>query len=160
MKVCFKCDTKKPLSEFYKHPQMADGHVNKCKACNKIDTKKNYRKNIDYYKEYEKARAGLPHRVSARKDYSLTEEGKKVGNKSKSEWSIRNPIKRMASQIVCNAVKKGTIKKQDHCEDCGTTPIRLHGHHDDYAYPLVVRWLCPGCHNKWHKINGEGLNGS
>tara|TARA_R110000796_G_scaffold214800_1_gene330787 strand:+ start:37515 stop:38000 length:486 start_codon:yes stop_codon:yes gene_type:complete len=157
-KKCFKCEEVKPLECFYKHSGMADGRLNKCKNCNKKDVSKNYRANIDHYKEYEKARAGLPHRVDARKDYSLTEEGKKTGNKAKREWTARNPIKRMASQIVNNAVRNGTIKKQDHCESCKAVPIRLHGHHDDYAYPLVVQWLCPGCHNKWHKINGEGLN--
>lgn len=38
-KKCFKCDIEKTLSEFYKHPDMPDGTVNKCKECNRVDNK-------------------------------------------------------------------------------------------------------------------------
>lgn len=39
MKTCFKCKTAKPLQDYYKHPQMKDGHLNKCKSCTKKDNK-------------------------------------------------------------------------------------------------------------------------
>ena len=41
-KICFKCGRELPLSHFYKHRQMKDGHLNKCIDCTKIDTYKRY----------------------------------------------------------------------------------------------------------------------
>lgn len=43
-KKCFKCNKIKPLSDFYKHSQMADGH----KECTKKDSIRRYNvKSID-----------------------------------------------------------------------------------------------------------------
>ena len=35
---------------------MADGHVNKCKSCNKQDVRSNYAEKADQYREYDKRR--------------------------------------------------------------------------------------------------------
>lgn len=44
MKICFRCNIEKPLTEYYKHKQMADGHLNKCRDCTKSDSKKHLEK--------------------------------------------------------------------------------------------------------------------
>ena len=159
-KQCFKCGEVKPLSEFYKHPKMADGHVNKCKQCNKKDVRDNREKNIDYYRGYDRDRSMTPDRVEARKLYQQSEEGKEVIRKIRKRYIEKNPIKRAAHILVGNSVRDGRIFKSSKCECCGSTTKRLHGHHDDYARPLDVRWLCPPCHKRWHDENGEGANAS
>ena len=52
-KQCFKCEEEKELSCFYKHPDMPDGTVNKCKDCNKKDVRKNWWDNVDKKREYD-----------------------------------------------------------------------------------------------------------
>ena len=52
-KICFKCKKDLPISEFYKHKFMKDGHLNKCKLCTNKDVQENYQVNKSHYKEYE-----------------------------------------------------------------------------------------------------------
>ncbi len=37
-KKCFKCKRTRPLDQFYRHPKMADGRVNKCVDCARKDS--------------------------------------------------------------------------------------------------------------------------
>lgn len=59
MKKCFRCGEVKRLESFYRHPQMKDGRVNKCKECNKEDVRLNYKKNKKHYQGYEYKRHRL-----------------------------------------------------------------------------------------------------
>lgn len=129
-----------------------------CKECRKHLVRQNRAKNADYYREYDKKRFLIDPRVSARhKRYQKSESGMAAMKRAKDKWSAQHPIKRLASHMVNNAVRDGRLHKDYECSECGKTG-RIHGHHDDYAYPLVVRWLCAKCHTEWHKENGEGLN--
>lgn len=149
-KVCFKCGKSLPLSSFYKHPMMKDGRLNKCKECNKNDVRKNRAEKIDYYQEYDRQRSMRPDRVRMREEYQKTGQGKASVRRAKKKWTESNVVKRAAHIIVNNAVRDGKILKPEFCSVCGNK-IRLHGHHDDYAKPLEVRWLCSKCHTAWHR---------
>jgi len=137
-KKCFKCGEVKYLSEFYKHPRMKDGHVNKCKECNKIDVRENRRRNIDYYRKYDR------------------ERGSRQGYLYCKEYREKYPKKYRAHSMVARAIRAGNLFPEPCCE-CGHDGL-THAHHDDYDKPFNIRWLCPPCHKRWHLENGEGKN--
>lgn len=149
-KTCFKCNVIKPITDFYVHPQMGDGRLNKCKQCSKKDVSRNYYANIDHYKEYERGRANAPHRLEIRANYAATENGKLALRRGVMAWVLRNPAKRAAQIAVGNAIRDGKIRKQP-CEICSNQ--KAQAHHDDYSKPLEVRWLCTTHHSEWHKHN-------
>lgn len=151
MKQCRSCGAAKPLSEFYKHKAMADGHLNHCKECKRKDAINVRNANIDYYRAYDRARANNPERVQSRLDYAQSENGKKAQGFAKKEFCKRNPIARKCQMAVGTAIRDGRLVKGV-CEVCGSTS-KIHGHHDDYSKPLDVRWLCPKHHAEWHKHN-------
>lgn len=151
-KICFKCETVKPLTEFYKHPAMLDGHVNKCKECNKLDVRQNRSKKLDFYREYDRNRASKPNRIAARLEYAQTESFKKAKAKRIKRYEQKYPYKKIATTAIGNAIRDGKIMRPNLCENCSATG-KIHGHHDDYSKPYEVRWLCIKCHVSWHKLN-------
>jgi len=138
---------------------MSDGRVNKCKECNKQDVRNNRSAKIDYYREYDKARANAPNRVMARDNYSQTPKGAAAHRRAKEKWLENNVIKRAAHILVRNYVRSGRLERPEKCSSCGICSTRIHGHHNDYSSPLDVTWLCSKCHTTWHKLNGEGSFG-
>lgn len=62
-------------------------------------------------------------------------------------------IKRAAHRAVQRAMYAGTLVRPDACSACNQAPQHgsLHAHHDDYARPLEVRWLCRLCHIGAHR---------
>lgn len=55
-----------------------------------------------------------------------------------------------ARRVVSRAIRLGKLARRP-CEACGKEPTQAH--HDDYNYPLKVRWLCSVCHAEWHRNN-------
>lgn len=135
MKQCFKCGLAKDVEEFYRHPQMADGRLGKCKACTKADVTARRNANLEAVRAYDSARAKLPHRRA--KAVELTKAAR-----------ARNPLYGAAHNAVARALRAGKLFWES-CQVCGSW--ETHAHHDDYAKPLVVRWLCAEHHKLWHQ---------
>lgn len=66
----------------------------------------------------------------------------------------RAPERLRAWRAVNKAVARGTLQKQP-CQQCGSSND-IHAHHDNYASPLDVRWLCRDCHDAFHHRQRTG----
>jgi len=138
------------VADFYRHPASADGLMAICKPCHKANVSANYLRNREHYREYERGRANLPHRIEAREAYAQTPQGRANGSRAKRAYLDRNPVKH-AAHIACgNAIRDGKLTRQP-CEVCGE--VKAQAHHDDYSKPLDVRWLCTTHHAEWHRHN-------
>lgn len=69
---------------------------------------------------------------------------------SSAEQRKRFPDEIKARSAANHAIRDGKLSPQA-CEVCGEE--KTQAHHDDYNYPLKVRWLCVNCHNEWHRNN-------
>jgi hypothetical protein len=132
VKTCFKCGVEKPIEDFYQHPQMADGHLGKCKDCAKYDMRVD-RQMKPRVREYDRQRAKLPHRVALRTRISKA-------------WDAKYPERAKAQTAAGNAARDGKLVAPLACEGCGLRGKRLQKHHHDYSRPLFVVWLCKPCH--------------
>jgi hypothetical protein len=72
---------------------------------------------------------------------------KEATKRSNLKYKLNNPQKKKAHQLVQTALRNGSLVKEP-CEVCGE--LKVHGHHDDYLKPLMVRWLCHKHHMELH----------
>lgn len=87
--------------------------------------------------------------------YFASERGRQVIR----AYETRNREKRNAYNKLRRAIARGDASPApESCQECGATG-KVEGHHDDYALPLSVRWLCRACHKAWHSKHGEARNG-
>jgi ribosomal protein S27AE len=93
------------------------------------------------YQATEKGRA-------ANKRYRTSDGYRVLTRVNVKQWRKRNRIPTRVWYKVRDAKKDGKLVRQP-CEVCGSP--KTHAHHDDYARPLEVRWLCALHHVKWHK---------
>lgn len=133
-KKCFKCKDVKPLDDFYKHSEMADGHLGKCKDCAKTDATSNRNANLERIRAYDRERGKLPHRIA-----------NTIANTKR--WRKLNPEKYAAHMLLNYAVRTGKVKKPRKCSQCKKKRLIM-GHHEDYTKPLEVIWACQECHKE------------
>ena len=130
------------------------------------------RNEVEPYKEcrgkygcgFKKPRAAF-HKCSASKDglaricKLCKSEKNQLDYDSYIEWfrfrdANRDKLVTAAHSAVHNAMsrKNNPLVAPEKCESCGRRAPD-HAHHDNYAAPLDVRFLCAGCHKQWHETH-------
>lgn len=135
-KHCPSCKQTKPLDDFYRNLGRPDGHGAYCKQCHRAQA-------TVLRKKYRRRHA----------KYFASPNGKAAFAK----YQQKNQTKRKCQSAVTVALKTGKLIRATVCENCGR-PEKLDAHHDDYAEPMDVRWLCRWCHKAWHRKHGEAPN--
>ena len=133
-KECYRCNRVLAIHNFYRHPEMKDGHLNKCKDCCRRESvivsrgEKARKRDIDRYHNN-------PDRRSM-----IREHAKNSRKQNRKRANARNKVAR--------AIANGELLKHP-CEVCGK--LEVEAHHEDYADPLNVVWLCRIHHGERHR---------
>jgi len=168
VKECRKCGQVKPLREFYRDGRRQDGHEGTCKVCRCAAARRRRRR--------DKARTNARQRERWRRD-PLAARCKQRRRRARNPEVSRRASRRYeathkeARRAYCSAYRrKNRHKTRTHalvkaavtlgvlvrgpCEVCGARQgeggQRIYAHHEDYARPLAVRWLCARHHMQVH----------
>jgi len=128
-KQCKKCLQIKEIENFYIHKEMLDGHLSFCKDCVKERVRYYYGIDIEKSRTMERKRS-----QERRKDKEYSKKKREYNH----QWRTKEKIR------AHNATRR-RLRRPNLCESCGRE-CQPHGHHESYAEPLRVMWLCAPCH--------------
>lgn len=120
MKKCFKCNIEKPLSDYYKHKEMKDGHLNKCKECTKKDTNNNPRvlsTCIDGYDKTEKGVIRVIYKTQRRNSKIRKMDMPNYSKEELSNWLYENNFKTLYNNWEKSCFEKNLKPSVDRLDD-------------------------------------------
>lgn len=133
-KKCFKCHLVLARSEFYAHPEMADGLLGKCKACTRKDSEELRRLKTNTDPEWVKKEAAR-HREKGRKQFTEKKRTPSLNVREvRALHKLRYPEKtkaRVKSQRMKPAIPGNNMHhwsyKEEHAMDVIELTTREHG---------------------------------
>ena len=132
-KCCTKCGLEKPLTEYYAHKQMADGHLNKCKDCTKkdVDEREKKLRNDSNWLEKEKSRQREKYnRLNYKEKHKKNSEVKKIDAKNyinnyPEKYKAKNKCQRIEVKVKGNHLHHWSYNKM-HYKDVIELNPKIH----------------------------------
>ncbi len=136
-KTCFKCGVTKPLSEFYAHRYMSDGHLGKCKDCAKAAEAARYHAKMKdpHWREKENLRARIKN--NSRQSKPVPPEKRREYAKA---WKDRFPEKKKATAKTHRMPKRKEhhLHHWSYLEEHQKDVIELHHREHKKAHRFLV----------------------
>jgi len=133
MRRCPSCKQVLPLESFYRNTRK-NAYSSKCRDCLIEYAREWAKKNREYLRRW---RAANRRRWIEYRRRALSTPEARAKQQARSDFNV--------------AVRRGRINRPSECSACGVK-CRPEGHHDDYAKPLHVKWLCRPCHSLAHRL--------
>lgn len=140
-KTCFKCKKMKSLKDYYKHSQMGDGHLNKCKKCTILDSKLTAERKTSTPEGLEKERErhrDKYHRLDYKDKHKPTPEKKK---EIMDRYNNKYPEKRKAkiiSQRLVPLVKGNELHHWNYTIEFAKDVIEMSSSEHAKAHRFIV----------------------
>lgn len=136
-KFCQRCNTTKLIIEFSLNRSKKSGYADWCKSCTSAHEKKP--------EQTERARLrrrrwiSIPDNREKLQQWRKLPESRRIARERTARERIIHKDKVWARDQAYLAIRRGDLKRQP-CEVCQSE--KTDAHHDDYAKPFDVRWLC------------------
>jgi len=180
-KQCSKCKQLLSIKEFGKRRNSRDGLEFWCKSCIAVyniayrtaHKEESTARHSAYYATHKKEAAAYrathkekaaAYQINYRKTHKMKINARisnwrrtPQGRAAEIRHRIKNPLKIQCHSQLNRALITGAVERQSCINGCSD---KAHGHHLNYQRPLVVIWLCRGCHVVWHRkpLNKYFLN--
>lgn len=139
-KLCSGCGETKSTTDFFPDRRKSGRVRPRCKACEA---------------EYQRTRTPEQKRMYSRNWRDNNPEAALEKHRRQRADRIdtykADPVKAACRRATRTAIENGTLVRPDKCDRClrGCVP---QSHHEDYAKPLEILWLCATCHGYIHRV--------
>lgn len=150
-RLCCMCHRTKPASEFYAANYKRDGttHSSRCLDCARTEARERQRQmRADGYRQD----PVMKREWRAKNREKVRTYGREYARANRrriaeliAPWKKRNAHKLRAQRVVQSELRAGRIERPMVCQRCRQV-ASVEAHHEDYAEPLAIDWLCKPCH--------------